>query len=64
MATQSPQPIDASDNHYAEVVRACYELYDAYLTTGDSDSLRAWVEVDRERSRILDARQRAKAGTS
>ena len=52
------QSIDTSDKHYADVLSAAYVAHERYLRTNSPADLKVWVELDRERARILDARQR------
>jgi crotonobetainyl-CoA:carnitine CoA-transferase CaiB-like acyl-CoA transferase len=53
--------IDTSDGHYATVISQSLEAYEKFLATGARDDLKTWIELDREKRRILDARQRKMA---
>jgi hypothetical protein len=56
----APLP-DISDAHYADVIYKSLEAYEKFLKSGDSQDLKAWVELDREKSKILNIRQAQKA---
>jgi hypothetical protein len=56
--------VDTSDEHYAAVLTAAYEAHERFVASDSAEDLRAWVELDRERAAILEARQIAKAGQS
>ena len=55
----TPEHIDTSNENYADTLRAAHEAYEKYLRTGESADLQKWVLLDREVSRIRDARQKA-----
>lgn len=60
MATQA-QPVDTSDARLIELVHASFVAYDKFLQSGELADLQAWVDLDREKSRVRDARTYAKA---
>ena len=53
----TPEHIDTSDAAYSAAITAAYDAYETYLRSGSMADMHAWIELDRKRADIFQARK-------